>query len=159
MAEMKLKLVEFTEAYAKEICDWKYEDEYSIYNYPQWNKALDEKWAITKEEKRRKEFFAIVDDNNNLCGYIRLQDKDRCVLVGVGLKPSLCGQKLGNIVMEILKQQCEELYPSKKITLEVRSFNERAIKCYKKSGFKITEVYSKTTPIGYGEFIKMVFID
>ena len=154
---MKLKLVEFTEPYAKEIFNWKYEDEYSIYNYPEWNEAFNEKWAITIEEKRKKEFFAIVDDYNNLCGYIRLQDKDRYVLVGVGLKPSLCGQKLGKIIMEMLKQQCEALYLSKEIMLEVRSFNERAIKCYKKAGFKVKEVYRKRTPIGYGEFIKMVF--
>ncbi|MEA4961132.1 MAG: hypothetical protein VB114_05645, partial [Lutispora sp.] len=36
---MKLKLAELTEPYAKEICDWKYDDEYSIYNYHEWNKA------------------------------------------------------------------------------------------------------------------------
>lgn len=41
---MKLKLVEFTKSYAKEICEWKYEEEYSIYNYPEWNKAFNEKW-------------------------------------------------------------------------------------------------------------------
>lgn len=72
---MKLKLVELTESYAKEICDWNYDAEYSIYNYPAWNKIVNEKWGITIEEKRKKEFFAVVDDYNNLCGYIRLQDK------------------------------------------------------------------------------------
>lgn len=38
---MELKLVEFTESYAKEICNWKYDGEYSIYNYPEWNLALN----------------------------------------------------------------------------------------------------------------------
>ncbi|MGG7056979.1 GNAT family N-acetyltransferase [Clostridium nigeriense] len=154
---MKLKLIKFTELFAKEVCDWKYEDEYSVYNYPEWNKALKDQWASTIEEKRTKEFFAIVDDYNNLCGYIRLQDKESKVLVGVGIKPSLCGQKLGSTVMEILKQKCRELYPSKEIILEVRSFNVRAIKCYEKAGFMVKEVYKKTTPIGTGEFIKMIF--
>ncbi|MGL5330477.1 MAG: GNAT family N-acetyltransferase [Peptostreptococcaceae bacterium] len=154
---MELKLVELKEQHAKEICSWKYEDEYSIYNYPEWNKVSSEKWAITIEEKRKKEFFAIIDNYNHLCGYIRLQDKDKYVLVGVGLKPSLCGQNIGNRIMYMLKQQCRKLYPSKEIMLEVRSFNDRAIKCYKKAGFNIAEVYKKTTSIGYGEFIKMVF--
>lgn len=47
------------------------------------------------------------------------------------------------------------IYPSKKITLDVRAFNERAIKFYKKAGFKVKEIYKKDTPIGYGEFIRM----
>lgn len=154
---MKLELVELTESYAKEICDWKYDGEYAIYNYPTWDKVFNAKWAITIEVKRKKEFFAIVDDCNNLCGYIRLQDKNEYVLIGIGLKPSLCGQGLGSTLMELLKQQCQELYPSRKITLEVRSFNGRAIECYKRAGFKMKETYKKDTPIGYGEFIRMEF--
>lgn len=56
----------------------------------------------------------------------------------------------------MLKQKCKELYPNKEIVLELRSFNKRAIKCYKKEGFKIMGVYTKKTPIGYDEFIKMI---
>lgn len=154
---MELKLVEFSELYAKEVFDWKYDDEYSVYNYPEWNKALNEKWAITIEDKRKKEFFAVVDDYYNLCGYMRLQNKSEYILIGIGLKPSLCGQGLGSNLMELLIQKCRKLYPNKKIVLEVRSFNERAIKCYKRVGFKIKKTYKKDTPIGYGQFIRMEF--
>ncbi|WP_243154626.1 hypothetical protein [Clostridium sporogenes] len=56
---MKLKLVEFTESYAKEICDWNYDAEYPIYNYTAWNKIFNEKWAITIKEKRKREFFLL----------------------------------------------------------------------------------------------------
>ncbi len=79
---MRLILEEFTELHAKEICNWKYDGEYSSAN----------------------------------------------------------------------------LYPSKIIALEVRSFNERAIKCYKRAGFIVKEIYKKDTLIGYGEFIRMEFI-
>jgi len=154
---MRLRLEEFTESYAKDVCDWKHDGEYSIYNYPTWNKACNDKWGITVEETRKKEFFAIVDDYNNLCGYIRLASKNEYALIGVGLKPSLCGQGLGNILMEIIKQQCTKLYPNKIIALEVRSFNERAIKCYKRAGFNVVDTYKKDTPIGNGEFVRMEF--
>lgn len=154
---MRLKLENFTESHAKQICNWKYDGEYSIYNYPSWNKVSNDKWAITVEEKRKMEFSALVDEYNNLCGYIRLQDKIEYVLIGVGVKPSLCGQGLGNTLMEIAKQQCNKLYPSKTITLEVRSFNDRAIKCYKRAGFIVKEIYKRDSPIGYGEFIRMEF--
>lgn len=50
---MKLKLVEFTEPCAKEIYEWKYEGEYSIYSYPEWNKVHNEIEAITTEKNRK----------------------------------------------------------------------------------------------------------
>jgi [ribosomal protein S18]-alanine N-acetyltransferase len=156
---MKLRIVDFTETYAKEICDWKYDSEYSIYNYPAWDKISNEKWGITTEEKRKNQFTAVIDDCNCLCGYIRLLNKNEYILIGIGLKPSLCGQGLGNALMEIVKQQCKKIYPGKKNVLEVRSFNERAIKCYKRAGFHVAEIYKKDTPIGYGEFVKMEFND
>ena len=61
--------------------------------------------------------------------------------------------------MELLIQQCKKSYGNKKIILEVRSFNERAIRCYEKAGFKVADTYNKETPMGYGEFIKMEFTD
>ena len=155
---MKIKSSEFTKLHAKEICTWVYEGVYAIYNYPTWNKANDENWAISVDEKRKKEFISILDEYDNLCGYIRLQEKKESILIGVGLKPSLCGQGLGKVLMEIVKNECNTLYPNKKIELEVRSFNKRAITCYKNAGFKEKEIYSKNTPIGYGEFIKMEYI-
>lgn len=54
---MRLKLENFTEAYAKEICNWKYNGEYSIYNYPSWNKVFSDKWAITIDQKRKSQFI------------------------------------------------------------------------------------------------------
>lgn len=155
---MKLRLEELTESYAKQICSWKYSDEYSIYNYPEWSKICCEKWAITIAEKRKTEYNFLVDDYGSLYGYIRLINKDDYVLIGVGLKPTLCGQGLGSTVMEIVKRQCKKIYGDKKIVLEVRSFNERAIKCYAKAGFKVVDIYAKDTPIGYGEFVRMEFI-
>lgn len=59
--------------------------------------------------------------------------------------------------MDIVKQQCKKKYASKKILLEVRSFNKRAIKCYKKAGFDIIDTYKNDSPLGFGEFVKMAF--
>ncbi len=59
--------------------------------------------------------------------------------------------------MELIKNESNRRYGNKKIVLEVRSFNERAIKCYEKAGFKIVDTYSKDTLVGYDEFVKMEF--
>ncbi|WP_102401841.1 GNAT family N-acetyltransferase [Haloimpatiens massiliensis] len=154
---MNLILVDFTRVHAKEVCDWKYDGEYSIYNYPEWDKISNAKWGVTIEEKRKSEFKAVIDECNCLCGYIRLMNKDKYVLIGLALKPSLCGKGLGKVLMEILKQQCKKVYPDKKIVLEVRSFNERAIKCYKRAGFNVIDTYERDTPLGCGQFIRMEF--
>ncbi|URZ17901.1 GNAT family N-acetyltransferase [Clostridium felsineum] len=61
--------------------------------------------------------------------------------------------------MKIVKNQCKKVYPNKLIVLEVRAFNERAVKCYKKAGFKLKETYKKDTPLGQGEFIRMEYMD
>lgn len=152
---MNLELQNLSEKYAKQICSWKYDGECSIYNFPQWDIMCAQKWAITIEAKRKNEFIAVMSKIYGLCGYIRFVNKNNYVLIGLGLKPSLCGQGLGKVVMELLKNECKSRYNNKKIILEVRSFNKRAINCYKKAGFKIVDIYSKNTLIGYDEFIKM----
>jgi len=155
---MTFKLDNLTEDYAKQICSWKYESKYSIYNFPAWNVIAKQHWAIAIETKRQNEFRAITNELGTLCGYIRLVNNNDCILVGLGLKPSLCGQGFGNDFMEILKNECKRRYNNNnKIVLEVRSFNKRAINCYNKAGFKIVEIYNKNTLIGYDEFVKMEF--
>lgn len=152
---MNFKLEYLDENYAKQICSWKYNDEYSVYNYPEWESISKQNWAITVEEKRKNEFVAVINKCFGLCGYIRFNNNYNYVLVGLGLKPDLCGQGLGYKLMDILKSESRRRYNNKTIILEVRSFNKRAINCYKKSGFKVLDIYKKDTLLGYDEFVKM----
>ncbi|MGL5245493.1 MAG: GNAT family N-acetyltransferase [Sarcina sp.] len=150
---MCFKVVKLTEYYAKEICKWKYDGEYFVYNYPPWNEMLKNKWAITIDEKREKEFIALIDDYKFLCGYIRLVNEEDYIIVGLGLKPSLCGQGIGSSFIKVVKDVCMNLYPMKKIVLEVRLFNKRAIKCYEKANFQVIGVFEKNIR---GEKVKLV---
>ncbi|GAA0117000.1 GNAT family N-acetyltransferase [Clostridium senegalense] len=154
---MNFKLDVLTEDSAKEICSWKYTNEYSIYNYPSWSKMCNENWGITNEEKRKSEFNSIIDELNNLCGHIRLVNRNDYIIIGIGLKPSLCGKGFGAIIMDLVKDKCKYKYPNKPIILQVRSFNKRAIKCYTKTGFNIIDTYKTKTPLGNGEFVKMKY--
>ena len=88
---MDLRLGILIEDHARQICCWKYEGIYSIYNFSNWYTLIKQRWGITIEEKRKNEFTAVIDESNNLCGYIRFIEKKDFVLVGLGLKPSLCG--------------------------------------------------------------------
>lgn len=154
---MKLKLTDFSEEHARKICRWRYSGEYSVYNYPDWNMVVSQNWGITIKEKRKNEFMAVVNEMDSFCGYIRLINQNDCILIGVGLKPELCGIGLGNTLMYLLKMECKKRYNNKKIVLEVRCFNERAIKCYKKAGFNIAGTYEKSTLSGKDKFFNMEY--
>ncbi len=47
--------------------------------------------------------------------------------------------------MNLLIEECKRRFPNNTIGLEVRSFNKRAINCYRNVGFKIKEKYIKKT--------------
>ena len=51
----------------------------------------------------------------------------------------------------------KKLYPSKPLYLEVRTWNMRAVNCYKKAGFEIVgESFTMETLMGTGTFYRMI---
>lgn len=153
-----LNQTELTEKYAKEISTWKYDNAYSVYNYPDWDKILEQKWAITIANKRKEEFKAVtveLDGKLQLCGYFRFSVNNQIVMLGLGLNPQFCGKGYGKQLMGLIIQEFEKRFTDKILELEVRNFNKRAIQCYLKAGFfKVCE-YIKETPIGPDTFLLM----
>ncbi len=137
-------LMELSESQAKEICSWRYEGEYSIYNFSDWDTVVKNGWGLSIEGKRKSEFIAILL-NNELVSYGRISVKADKTYIGIGLKPSLCGKGYGKNIMKLLIKECNRRFPDNTIALEVRSFNKRAINCYKEVGFEIKDRYMKTT--------------
>jgi ribosomal-protein-alanine N-acetyltransferase len=83
-----LNQTELTEDYAKEISTWKYDNAYSVYNFPNWDKISEQKWGITIADKRKKEFKAVtieLDGKLQLCGYFRFSINNQVVMLGLGL--------------------------------------------------------------------------
>lgn len=146
-----------TENDKKEICSWKYDGGYSIYNLPSFEemKKLQSGFMNPLREKNYRAF--LIDDN--LIGYINLAEKENGIFLGIGVKPGFCDKGYGK---KILKEAChiaKELYPDKLLYLEVRTWNKRAIKCYEQVGFIIDgNAFERTTEIGKGEFYRMVKI-
>lgn len=48
---MQLKIWEFTKENAMEVCQWRYSDEYSIYDYPSWEEASKGRWGWNWDKK------------------------------------------------------------------------------------------------------------
>ncbi|MEL5898827.1 GNAT family N-acetyltransferase [Clostridium sporogenes] len=135
------------EDYAKEICGWKYDEEYSIYNLSDWNVVVENDWDLAIKERRESDFIAILLENQ-LIAYGRITKVKEKVFIGIGLKPSLCGKGFGKNVMKLLIRECNNKFPECLVALEVRSFNKRAIRCYESIGFKIKNKYIKDTFTG-----------
>lgn len=147
-----------TESYAKEICGWKYDGEYSVYNYPDWETCRKNKWNIADRRKLNREFRALVtqeDGRDVLCGFLRLTSEDGAINLGLGLRPDLCGRGLGVELMTIAINEYKRRFPRLALELDVRPFNKRAITCYMKSGFVVMGRFTGRTPAGETEFLHM----
>lgn len=79
------------------------------------------------------------------------------MFIGIGVNPNLCNCGYGNTILLLAYEISKELYPSKPLYLEVRTWNKRAIRCYEKSGFKIEgKSFEQTTSLGKAELYRMV---
>lgn len=78
------------------------------------------------------------------------------MFIGIGVNPQYCNQGYGRMILDTAYKISKELYPLKPLYLEVRTWNKRAINCYKKAGFVIEKKLRKTTTIGEGEFYRMI---
>ncbi|MBI5294524.1 MAG: GNAT family N-acetyltransferase [Chloroflexi bacterium] len=149
---MKYTFVPMNQEYASTIVDtWKYEKEYSIYNYSnEADHMLDEQgwgrgiFAVLNQEgdligELSIEFF---DAQGQYTEYCNFDDEallnERELWIGFGLRPDLVGQGLGvEFVLACVKyaiQNCH--YRGEYIRLGVAMFNQRAIKTYEKAGFQ-----------------------
>jgi [ribosomal protein S18]-alanine N-acetyltransferase len=141
---MNIRQTLLTEDMAREVCNWKYEGEYSVYNYLSWDEMVLQGWSICREDSRQKSFIGLVDQEDNLVAAVQLQDQGDDVQLGINLKPELCGQGLGKKVIAMTLAESRKRYPNKPVMLEVRAWNKRAINCYKSQGFEITGIKRAT---------------
>ncbi|AOT68613.1 GNAT family N-acetyltransferase [Geosporobacter ferrireducens] len=154
----KYVLTTLSENYAKEICNWRYEGDYAVYNFSDWNVVVKNGWDLAVKERRESDFLAILLDNR-LIAFGRLTTSEGKAFIGIGLEPSICGKGIGKDVMKLLIIECKKRFPECIIALEVRSFNKRAIKCYENVGFEIKDKYIniKNRFVGDTEFVYMEY--
>lgn len=134
---MKIRQTPLTEDMAKEVCTWKYEGEYAVYNYLLWDEIVLQGWSICQEAERQKSFVGFLDEKDNLVAAVQLRDQEKDVQLGINLKPELCGQGLGKKIVAMALAESSKRHPNKLVMLEVRTWNKRAINCYKSQGFEI----------------------
>ncbi|WP_346917176.1 GNAT family N-acetyltransferase [Clostridium sp.] len=153
---MELTPQKISEKYAKEISSWKYPEEYSIYNLPSWDNMIKENYSLCDSIKRER-FIGYINKKKELVGFVNLLDQGESVFFGIGVKPNYCNKGVGKAITNMARIEGEKRFPNKPILLEVRTWNKRAISCYKSQGFEIIETKNQKTKIGFGEFYVMKY--
>lgn len=151
---MELTAQKLSEEQAKEISKWKYSGEYSIYNLPSWYKMVEENYSLT-DAVRRERYIGYVNKVGELVGFVNLLDEGDTVFFGIGINPNSCNKGIGKIITKLALMESEKRFPNKPVVLEVRTWNKRAVNCYKSQGFEIVETKQQETYIGFGEFYVM----
>lgn len=155
---MNFKFVAMNGDYAREmINNWRYENEFSIYDYVNEKECLleAENWGVTRFAVLNKdeeligelttEFFREVDKDSEDDGYVDIHtvndnpDKIYEMWIGFGLKPNLIGRGIGKeFVSECLNFAVKfHNYKGDHVRLGVAEFNKRAIKTYERVGFQV----------------------
>ena len=143
------------EADKRDICTWCYPGEYAVYDLPPYEEQEREKSGFCALG-REGDYLGFWEDGA-LLGYVHMKEKPETVVIGIGLRPEKCGRGLGAAVLTEACHLAEERFPGREISLVVRTWNTRAVKCYEKAGFHIVgETFEQTTPAGPGEFYRMV---
>lgn len=137
----------------KIIADWKYEDVYAQYDMMPYAEMQKKHFAFANPENH----FYTFSEGEEIVGFINLYEEEARVFFGIGAAPQLCGHGYGQKMSRQAVQIASQIFPGKPLYLEVRTWNERAIRCYEKAGFtKVPGIIEQKTYARKGEFVQMI---
>lgn len=111
------------------------------YNYANLNDTELDYWYYSKKFAGRSKYFSVLDYEGRLLGFIGFKDISyirRSALLGIVFDPKEVSKGLGTRALDDLLDYYFYSMNMRKLYLEVNSWNDRAIKSYKKVGFKET---------------------
>lgn len=142
-----------TEEEKYQITAWEYAGEYAIYNNEPYEQQKAKGYGFANAKNNFYSFY----DGAALVGFINLYEEETEVFFGIGVNPECCGKGYGQQMTKTAWEISRTLFPEKRLYLEVRTWNNRAVRCYQKAGFQIVgEPICQVTSIGEGTFYHMV---
>ncbi len=120
-----------TERHKQEICSWQYPEPYAAYNLPPYE-IMQEKQSGFMNPDREKDYHGFSLDGT-FVGYANLREKPDGIFIGIGVHPDFCDKGIGRRILQMITDLC----PGKRLYLIVRTWNQRAIRCYERAGFRI----------------------
>lgn len=145
-----------TQEQAEEIAfNWHYDGDYSFYNMEADKEDLE---GFVNAETRGKYTYSVTICNE-LIGFFSLNKvNDHIFDISLGLRPDFTGKGEGVAFLKSGIEFVKNNYDPEKLTLSVAAFNQRAIKVYRKVGFKDSGTFAQNTNGGTYEFLKMEYV-
>ena len=149
-------ITSMNEQAARQICAWDYEYPYSVYNYWPYDEAVRTNARIINS-KYNDEYLCFWNESEALIGYVSFIKNTDKLFLGIGLAPDYCSKGLGKkLLSQSIVLSKEKYSDDVEIWVQVRFWNERAIKCYSACGFELQ--YYKDLPDRWGKTEKFCFL-
>ncbi|THF77153.1 GNAT family N-acetyltransferase [Cohnella fermenti] len=132
-----------TEEDGADIAEWRYPPPYHLYRWPSWERMVDEGLEFGDPHIRARQYVSIRNEEGELIGYAQFFPMVGVVRLGLGLRPDCCDRGWGTAFAEAIAREAARRSPNAEIDLEVETWNKRAIRTYKRAGFKITDKYKR----------------
>ena len=152
---MEYKFEEMTQEQAEDIAfNWHYNGEFSFYDMESDKEDLVE---FLDPHKRGNSYFVVMNGTEVIGFFSFNKVSESTIDLGLGMRPDLTGNGNGLIFLIAGIDFAKAKYNPEKITLSVATFNQRAIKVYKKLGFEEDETFMQDTNGSRYEFLKMIY--
>lgn len=152
---MMYKFEKMTQEQAEEIAhNWHYDGEYAFYDMEADEEDLAE--FLDRKARGNSMFAVMIDDE--LIGFFSVSQASANVYdIGLGMRPDLTGNGRGTEFLHASMKFVQSRFTVDKITLSVATFNQRAIKVYRKVGFKDVDTFMQDINGSTYEFLRMVY--
>jgi [ribosomal protein S18]-alanine N-acetyltransferase len=127
-----MRIEPLTEQHALQIAEWRYEFPYEWYDTASDPRRIE----LFANPARRDGLRAVVADDGELIGFFNFVRERDEVRVGLGIRPDLTGQGLGAQFIEAGLRYAIAEWTPKRFRLWVAAWNERALRAYRRAGFR-----------------------
>jgi len=139
---------------ARAMASWRYEGEYSFYNTGLFPLLLvvPLRWLLAS---MGVEVYAVRDESKEVAGTFSYTRQHDSVEIGLAMRPDLTGRGLGLDFVRAGMDFARERFAPRAFTLDVATFNLRAIKVYQRAGFVPVATFKRSMRQGPVEFLAM----
>ncbi|HZQ89562.1 MAG TPA: GNAT family N-acetyltransferase [Gaiellaceae bacterium] len=127
-----MRVEPMTAGHAAEIATWRYEFPYEWYDTASDPRRVE----LFQNPHRREGLRAIIGDDDTLVGFFNFVREDDEVRVGLGMRPDLTGRGLAQPFIEAGLEYARAQWEPLRFRLWVASWNERALRAYRRAGFR-----------------------
>lgn len=117
---------------------------YRLFDWPIVSPEQNEFWFNNLLLDPTRVYYAVEDKSGRLIGRISLREirPHWSARLGIGFGPAFVGQGYGTEALQVFLRYYFEVLGFERMVLDVAAINERAIRCYRRCGFKkVGEAY------------------